>query len=110
MQVRPKLLYPLMVIAAVAVTVFSLLGIATLSATIPLAHSAAGALSTAANTEEALPKSGMGSASHSQSLVCRYCGGVESVKLVEMNGQGIGVGAVAAGGAYAGNERSRENR
>ena len=110
MQVRPKLLYPLMVIAAVAVTVFSLLGIATLIGAIPLAHSATGGLSTAASTEEALPKSGTGSARHSQSSVCRYCGGVESEKWVEMNGQGIGVGAVAGGGAYAGNERSRENR
>ncbi len=37
---RPKLLYASMVIAAVAVTVFSLLGIATLTGALPYAHSA----------------------------------------------------------------------
>ena len=36
---RPKLLYPSMVIAAIAVTVFSLLGIATLTGALPFAHS-----------------------------------------------------------------------
>ncbi len=107
MQARPKLLYPLMVIAAIAVIVFSLLGIATLTGAIPLAHSEAGALSIAASTQEALPKSATGSAGHDHiaASVCRYCGVVESVKLIEMKGQGSGVGAVAGGvaGALIGN-------
>ena len=37
MENRPKFLYPSMVIAAITVTVFSLLGIATLTGTLPLA-------------------------------------------------------------------------
>jgi len=39
--VRPKLLYPSLVIAAIAVTLFSLLGIATMTGILPQAHSAA---------------------------------------------------------------------
>lgn len=107
MQTRPKLLYPLMVIAAIAVTVFSLLGIATLTGTLPLAHSEAGTASTALSiaeaTQEALPESGTGSAGPDRTVAsaCRYCGVVESVNLVEMKGQGSGVGAIAGGVAGA---------
>jgi len=113
MQTRPKLLYPLMVIAAIAVTVFSLLGIATLTGALPPAHSEAGAASLAAATQEALPKSGTGSAGHDRTAAsaCRYCGVVESVNLAEMKGQGSGVGAVAGGvaGALIGNSMGQGN-
>lgn len=120
MQARPKLLYPLMVIAAIAVTVFSLLGIATLTGTLPLAHSEAGTASTASTassiakaTQELLPESGTSSARRDRTVTsaCRYCGVVESVSLVEMKGQGSGVGAIAGGvaGALVGNSIGQGN-
>ncbi len=114
MQTRPKLLYPLMVIAAIAVTVFSLLGIATLTGTLPLAHSEAGTASSIAKApQETLPESGTGSAGHDRTVAsaCRYCGVVESVNLVEMKGQGSGVGAIAGGvaGALVGNSIGQGN-
>lgn len=39
MQTPPKLLYPALVVAAISVTLFSLLGIATLTGHLPVAHS-----------------------------------------------------------------------
>ena len=116
MQTRPKLLYPLMVIAAIAVTVFSLLGIATLTGTLPLAHSEAGATLIASAHQEhqyLLPKSDTSSARHDRTVAsaCPYCGVVESVNLVEMRGQGSGVGVVAGGiaGALTGNSMGQGN-
>lgn len=98
MQTRPKLLYPSMVIAAITVTVFSLLGIASMTGILPLAHSEAAATASAAARPEALPSS-------AAAPVCHACGVVEAVDLVETKGQGSGVGAVAGGvaGALIGN-------
>lgn len=113
MQTRPKLLYPSLVIAAIAVTLFSLLGIATMTGVLPLAHSAAGAAANAADNQDALPKSGIDSAprDHATASACRYCGIVEAVDLVETKGQGSGVGAVAGGlaGALLGNSIGQGN-
>ena len=39
MQAPPRLLYPSLVIAAISVSLFSLLGIATLTGYLPVAHS-----------------------------------------------------------------------
>ena len=100
---RPKLLYPSMVIAAIAVTVFSLLGIATLTGALPFAHSETkgamndAALETNAN-DDYVPTKKIAAG-------CATCGVVESVRAVEVKGQGSGIGAVAGGitGALLGN-------
>ena len=121
---RPKLLYPSMVIAAIAVTVFSLLGIATLTGALPFAHSE----TKGAMADTAIEASADGNSGPAQKLAmtCANCGVVESVSAIEVKGQGSGIGAVAggitgallgkgngrtavtvlgaAGGAYAGNE------
>ena len=101
---RPKLLYPSMVIAAIAVTVFSLLGIATLTGALPFAHSetkgAMGETTAAANADEDYV-----SPAKKLAAACASCGVVESVRAIEVKGQGSGVGAVAGGltGALLGN-------
>lgn len=109
MQPRPKLLYPSLVIAAISVTMFSLLGIATMTGILPLAYSAVdtqGGAATA-NTQWAALKLGADAVPHDRAAAstCRYCGVVEAVDLVEMKGHGSGVGAVAGGlaGALLGN-------
>ena len=92
---RPKLLYPSMVIAAIAVTVFSLLGIATLTGALPFAHSETkGAMgeTAAANADEDYV-----SPAKKLAAACASCGVVESVRAIEVKGQGSGVGAVAGG-------------
>lgn len=97
---RPKLLYPSMVIAAIAVTVFSLLGIATLTGALPFAHSEPKVdtgIESTANNDRAGPVK--------LAANCASCGVVDSVHAVEVKGQGSGVGAVAGGitGALLGN-------
>lgn len=110
MQTRPKLLYPSMVIAAIAVTMFSLLGIATLTGVLPLARSEAGAASIAAARQEAR-EADSAKRDRTAASACHYCGIVESVALVETKGQGSGVGAVAGGvaGALIGNSIGQGN-
>lgn len=106
MQTRPKLLYPSMVIAAITVTVFSLLGIASMTGILPLAHSEGAATVSAAARQEALPSAANApSPGHAAVPVCHACGIVEAVDLVETKGQGSGVGALAGGvaGALIGN-------
>lgn len=100
-QHRPKLLYPSMVIAAVAVTVFSLLGIATLTGALPFAHSETKDPSVLAAQADHDPSP----AKKIASATCASCGVVESVQAVEVKGQGSGIGAVAGGitGALLGN-------
>ena len=100
---RPKLLYPAMVIAAIAVTLFSLLGIATMTGLLPQAHSAAD-----------LAGAGVPPGSHAGAVAappCSSCGTVESINLVESKGQGSGVGAVVGGvaGALLGNTMGQGN-
>lgn len=108
-QHRPKLLYPSMVIAAIAVTVFSLLGIAALTGALPFAHSAT---STGYAIDEMPDKDTSAAARMAAKTVegkspvaCINCGVVESVNAVEVKGQGSGIGAVAGGitGALLGN-------
>lgn len=106
-QTRPKLLYPSLVIAAIAVTLFSLLGIATMTGVLPLAHSAADAAGNTADRQGVLEKPGTDSvvAHGVMASACHNCGTVEAVDLIETKGQGSGIGAVAGGlaGALLGN-------
>lgn len=110
---RPKLLYPSMVIAAIAVTVFSLLGIATLTGALPYAHSST---STGYGIDEVAGTENMGSENRKARTsdaapACANCGVVESVRAVEAKGQASGVGALAGGvaGALLGNGVGRGN-
>lgn len=97
-QTQPKLLYPSMVIAAIAVTVFSLLGIATLTGALPFAHSETNGMQPVAMERE--------SGNARLAAVCSNCGVVESVRAIESKGEGSGIGAVAGGvaGALLGNQ------
>jgi outer membrane lipoprotein SlyB len=109
MQTRPKLLYPSMVIAAISVTVFSLLGIAALTGNVPYAHSASAAAQTAGGAADG--EGGSQAASPVAAAACRDCGTVLSIQQVETRGSGTGVGAVAGGlaGAFLGNGMGRGN-
>src|SRR5688572_18759849 len=85
------ILYPLMLIAAIAVIVFSVAGIATMmgwlpsveSKTEPAAKSAPAAKSSASGTSRPRVAS---------SAACLACGVVESIRAVETKGQGTGLG------------------
>lgn len=117
--VRPRLLYPALVIAAISVTLFSLMGIAALTGMLPAAHSNANPPATAAKTAPA-PKAAAGSgnsptptAAASKTRLaaasCVGCGTVESISSVEHPASTSGVGAVAGGltGALLGNQIGR---
>lgn len=107
LEKRSGILYPLMLIAAVAVIIFSVVGIATMTGLIPTARSgsdpASGGkqpsvpASSAKSTKPRLAASGAG---------CADCGVVESIRAVERKGQGSGLGAVAGGvvGGILGNQ------
>ncbi|MBI3094100.1 MAG: glycine zipper 2TM domain-containing protein [Rhodocyclales bacterium] len=110
---RPRLLYPALVIAAISVTLFSLIGIAALTGVMPSAHSNPQAAATAkaapagklaqSSVPSSAPKARAGAAA------CVGCGTVESINLVETPAKTSGVGAVAGGltGALLGNQIGR---
>ena len=110
---RPRLLYPALVIAAISVTLFSLIGIAALTGVMPSAHSNPQAAATAkaapagklaqSSVPSSAPKARAGAAA------CVGCGTVESINPVETPAKTSGVGAVAGGltGALLGNQIGR---
>lgn len=89
----PRLLYPSLVIAAIAVTIFSLIGIAGITGHLPNASA------------------GSAPAGEVAAKTCAECGVVESMHPVEVRGSGSGVGAVLGGlgGALVGNTLGRGN-
>src|SRR6187401_1892854 len=95
------ILYPLMLIAAIAVIVFSVVGIATMmgwlpnveSKTDPAAKSAPATKSSASSTNR--PR-----VAYSGAGACPDCGVVESIRAVESKGKGTGLGML--GGAVVG--------
>lgn len=95
MENRNGMLYPMMIIAAIAVILFSVVGIATMTGHIP------SALSQKADVVKRTQSNRAYVASN-----CGNCGVVESVRIVEARGQSSGVGAVAGGitGAILGNQ------
>jgi outer membrane lipoprotein SlyB len=129
---HPKLLYPSMVIAAIAVTVFSLLGIATLTGALPYAHSE----TASGYSIDEKPNDRKIDTTEKIAALCGSCGVVESVRAIEVKGEGSGIGVVAggltgallgsgvghgngrtaatvlgaAGGAYAGNEIEKNTK
>ena len=122
---RPAILYPLMVIAAVAVIIFSVAGIATMMGWLPTVHSQG---DSSAQYEDSASQSeprahvaeprARGSEPQARAVTsskagydrprtlssapaaCSDCGVVESIRTVETKGQGSGLGAI--GGAVVG--------
>lgn len=112
---REGILYPLMLIAAIAVIVFSVVGIATMMGWMPNAAS------------RAEPQSRSGSASNESSAMsapatnrprvassgaaCPDCGVIESIRAVESKGEGGPLGAIggAVVGGVLGNQVGRGN-
>jgi outer membrane lipoprotein SlyB len=94
----PGILYPLMLIAAITVIVFSVAGIATMMGWLPSVESKT---EPAAKTPPAVKSSaGRPRVMSSAATACGDCGVVESIRAVETNGKGSGLGAV--GGAVVG--------
>lgn len=98
------LLYPLMVIAGVSVTVFSLLGTAAITGHLPAAQAAAFA-------PAAKPSQGAAATKIAGRYACNTCGTVAAVHATEIKGQGSGLGAVAGGvtGAILGTQIGNGN-
>lgn len=113
---RNKSLYPLLVTAAIAVTLFSALGIAMMMGYLPNANSAnsadrPGVSQSAPAPQRPTSRDAEAAPGSPQKLAaaCANCGVVESIRIVEHRGSGSGVGAVAGGlaGALVGNQFGR---
>ncbi len=121
---RNGILYPTMLIAAIAVIIFSAVGIATMTGLLPGAISSkneqgvpegaakgAPAASAPAATPVAKPAKARVALSGGASAAgaCADCGVVESIRAVEAKGQGSGLGAMAGGvvGGLLGNQVGR---
>ncbi len=113
LEKQRNLLYPLMLIAAVTVIVFSIVGIATMLGWLPSARSMADPSSrteTAAGMESAPVRALPGkTAADRAPAPCANCGVIESIHVVESKGEGSGVGAVTGGvvGGILGNQVGR---
>lgn len=94
MNIKPRILYPSLIVAAFSVTLLSLTGVAALTGHLP-----------GANATQDSGK-GVADTTRSGAALCKSCGTVESVRLVERKGSGSGLGAVAGGvaGALIGNQ------
>lgn len=90
----PRLLYPSLIVAAVSVTLVSLLGIAGITGHLPTAIADGAAVANGGKLPQPTP-----------SLQCAACGVIESINAVEVRGSGSGMGAVLGGvaGAVLGN-------
>jgi outer membrane lipoprotein SlyB len=88
---RPGILYPVMLIAAIAVIVFSIVGIATMMGWLPIALSGSAADKAAAAS---------GRSWLAPAAPCDECRVIESIRALPVKGQGSGAGAV--GGAVVG--------
>lgn len=119
---RPGILYPLMLIAAIAVIVFSVAGIATMMGWLPSvqskvdpANGPAANPATSSATKAAPSTRFAGSRPPrvitSAEAACSDCGVVESIRAVETKGQGSGLGAIGGAlvGGILGNQVGRGN-
>ena len=103
---RNGLLYPMLVIAAISVIVFSAFGVATMTGLLPRAESMGGAQ--LIDGAHVLPRSTRLVGSESD-RTCVDCGVVESIVPVEVRGSSSGIGMVAGGvtGALVGTQIGR---
>lgn len=99
---RKGILYPMLVIAAVSVIIFSAFGVATMTGLLPRAESMNDAHATAQSRKHNAGKF---------DPACANCGVVESITPIEVKGGGSGLGMVAGGvtGALVGNQIGRGN-
>jgi len=129
MKVLPSRLHPLLAIAAIAVIVFSVAGVAAIFGKIPGAESKTGDpfvqnMSTAPSASQAMAEERASLAARVQGqpqplaqapaplaqaptpVPCADCGVIESIRVAEVKGQGSGLGAVAGGvaGGLIGNQ------
>jgi outer membrane lipoprotein SlyB len=102
------LLYPTLLIAAIAVIIFSVLGIAAMTGYLPSALSKNGPDAGGLAATEIAPAKNPGKPrlAADGGAACADCGVVESIRAVESKGQGSGLGAVAGGvvGGILGNQ------
>ncbi len=108
------LLYPVMVIAGVSVTVFSLLGTAAITGHLPAAHSAdkpSLSAAPAAKPSPAKEATAVAKGKTASRYACDSCGTIAAVRATEVKGEGSGLGAVAGGvtGAILGNQIGNGN-
>ena len=108
--------HPMVLIAAVALTVFSLLGSAAITGLIPLAHSEKQDMvqSLTDNSRVAVndaPRATSQQAQPNLANVCKECGTVVSIRTVKQDGDASGIGAVAGGvaGGVLGNQIGKGN-
>lgn len=126
MQNNLRKTHPMVLIAAVALTIFSLLGSAAITGLIPTAHSEKDASPVAeSRTEPTTPNHATGidrfnsqpaasqaqperyaAAAPAQPASCSNCGRIVSIQAVEQQGEASGLGAVAGGvaGGVIGNQ------
>ncbi len=99
---RPGILYPMMLIAAIAVIVFSFAGIATMMGWLPGAQSQGRPLerSESPARRPAAAESPRAAAPAPAAPCADDCGVIESIRAVEAKGEGSGPGAVGGAGAY----------
>jgi hypothetical protein len=98
----PGLLYPLMVIAAVAVIAFSILGIASIAGWMPHAMVGSGTAVAAETIRSTLPLGEVADAPRTgPAFQCAECGVIESVREIERRGSlwSIPVAATSEGAA-----------
>ncbi len=113
---RRRILYPLLVTAAIAVIIFSAIGVATITGLLPRAESSLSQPRSPASTgssESSIPQASSAPNSHvvasSAATPCADCGIIESINAVEIRGRGTGLGLAAGGvaGALLGNQIGR---
>ena len=110
-----RMLYPLLITAAVLVIIFSLVGIAAMTGILPAALSnPAGSAEAPAAVPAPPARPDAGSAREAPKpraggTACADCGTVDSIRSVEVTGQATGLGAVTGGvaGALVGNQIGR---
>lgn len=97
-------LYPLLIIAAISVIIFSVLGAAAIAGWLPRAESTTGPAQYAERSAD--NRSG-----ERKPIACAECGVVDSIVPVEVKGETHGVGMIAGGvtGALVGNQIGRGN-
>jgi len=97
-------LYPLLIIAAISVIIFSVLGAAAIAGWLPRAESTTGPAQYAERSADS--RSG-----ERKAIACAECGVVDSIVPVEVKGETHGVGMIAGGvtGALVGNQIGRGN-
>ena len=102
------MLYPTLLIAGISVIIASLLGIAAMTGLLPQAQSQPAVTTAATGKAVAEPEAPRAAAvkTATATVRCEDCGVVESVRAIELKGEGSGVGAVAGGvvGGILGNQ------